>query len=67
MDDDLVSNLYALGKAFLYSLPSFIALGRGHRNCIAIVVVNLALGWTVIGWGVALVWSLKRGQSEGEA
>ncbi|UVT15887.1 MAG: superinfection immunity protein [Nitrospira sp.] len=64
MDDDLVGNLYALGKAFLYCLPSFIALGRGHRNCIAIVVVNLALGWTVIGWVGALFWSIKRGQRE---
>jgi hypothetical protein len=64
VEDDLVGNLFTLGKACLYFLPSFIALGRGLRNCITIVVVNLALGWTVIGWGVALFWSLKRGKSE---
>ncbi len=39
---------------FLYFLPSLI--GGGKRNAGAIFVLNLLLGWTVIGWVVALVW-----------
>ncbi|MDQ0393127.1 superinfection immunity protein [Labrys monachus] len=40
-----------------YFLPWVIALLRGHRNSTAIFVLNLFLGWTFIGWVVALVWS----------
>ena len=38
----------------LYFLPSFAAWGK--RNWGAISLLNLLLGWTVIGWIVALVW-----------
>jgi hypothetical protein len=38
----------------LYFLPTIIAL-LGHRLTAPIVVVNLILGWTLIGWVVALV------------
>ena len=59
MDDDIVSSLYVLGTAFGYCIPTFIALGRGHPNCVPILIVNLSLGWTVIGWVGALFWALK--------
>jgi hypothetical protein len=38
----------------LYFLPTIIAL-LGHRLTAPIVVVNLILGWTLIGWVVVLV------------
>lgn len=60
MDDDIVSDLYVLGTALAYCIPTFIALGRGHPNCVPILVLNLSLGWTVIGWVGALFWSLTR-------
>jgi hypothetical protein len=41
-----------------YWLPSFVAVARGHQNWWAIVTCNLFLGWTVLGWIFALVWSL---------
>ena len=39
----------------LYFLPSII----GHRKqaFTGIFLVNLLLGWTVIGWIVALIWA----------
>lgn len=43
---------------FLYMLPSLVASGRSHANASAIVVLNLFLGWTVLGWIGALVWSM---------
>jgi hypothetical protein len=46
--------LVALGT-FLYMLPWAIAATRGKSNHGAIAVLNLLLGWTVIGWIVALV------------
>jgi Superinfection immunity protein len=39
-------------------LPSVIAFSRRHHNRYAILVLNALLGWTVVGWAVALVWSL---------
>ncbi|MEE2525068.1 superinfection immunity protein [Hyphobacterium sp. HN65] len=38
-------------------LPTLIALLRGHHNAFAIFLTNLLLGWTVIGWLIALIWS----------
>ena len=64
MDDDTVTILYVLGTALAYCFPAFIALGRGHPNCVPILIVNLSLGWTVIGWVGALFWSLTRRRRE---
>jgi hypothetical protein len=30
---------------------------RKHRALLDIIVTNLWLGWTVIGWFVALIWA----------
>ena len=42
----------------LYFIPSIVALIRSKSNLLAIIALNILLGWTVIGWIVALVWSL---------
>jgi hypothetical protein len=42
----------------VYFLPTLIAMMRRKRNAPAIFVLNLFLGWSFIGWVVALVWSL---------
>ena len=48
------------GLPFLmYFLPSIIALARSKRDLLAIFLLNLFLGWSVIGWIVALVWAAK--------
>jgi len=43
----------------MYFLPSIIALARGKRDLLAIFLLNFFLGWTVIGWVVALIWAAK--------
>jgi threonine/homoserine/homoserine lactone efflux protein len=43
--------------AVLYFLPAAIAVLRPHQSAAAILVLNLLLGWTVLGWIVALIWS----------
>jgi hypothetical protein len=40
---------------FGYMLPWMVAALRGKSNHWAIFFVNLLVGWTVIGWIVALV------------
>jgi hypothetical protein len=43
----------------LYFLPSIIALARSKRNTLSIFLLNFFLGWTLVGWVVALVWAVK--------
>ena len=44
----------------MYFLPTIIALVRSKRDTVAILVLNFFLGWTLIGWIIALVWALKQ-------
>ncbi|HTW22481.1 MAG TPA: superinfection immunity protein [Candidatus Baltobacteraceae bacterium] len=39
----------------VYFLPSII--GHSKRSFTGILVLNLLLGWTVIGWFAALIWA----------
>jgi len=49
---------FLLIMALAYFLPTVIALARGHHNGFAIFLTNLLLGWTFIGWIIALIWSV---------
>jgi hypothetical protein len=37
-----------------YFLPTFVAAGRHTTNAGGVFVINLFLGWTVLGWIIAL-------------
>jgi hypothetical protein len=41
-----------------YFAPWLLAVLRRHHNAGAIFIINLFLGWTLLGWIVALVWSM---------
>ena len=50
-----------LGIIFcLYFIPSFVAFSGKKKNAGAICCLNLFLGWTFIGWVVALVWAFMK-------
>jgi len=42
----------------LYFLPSLIASGRHLHGRAGIILLNLFLGWTFIGWVIALIWAI---------
>ena len=42
----------------LFFLPVFIAIARRHPGVLWIVLLDVFLGWTLLGWLGALVWSL---------
>ena len=42
----------------LYWLPTIIAVVRHAPSALGVAMVNFFLGWTVIGWFLALVWAL---------
>ena len=41
-----------------YFLPSVISGTRNTQHGFAIVLINLLLGWTMIGWVAALLWAI---------
>lgn len=43
----------------LYFLPVFFAIDRNHPQKAPIIVLNIFLGWTLIGWVICLAWSLS--------
>jgi T4 superinfection immunity protein len=46
---------FLLFCGLMYFFPAIV--GRNKRDAAAIFVVNFLLGWTVIGWFVALIWA----------
>lgn len=55
--DGMVVVLILILSFALYFMPSIVAGGREHKNVNSIVLLNLFLGWTIVGWVVALVWA----------
>lgn len=42
----------------IYMIPTIIAVNRGHPQVGAIFVLNILLGWTLLGWVGAFVWAM---------
>jgi hypothetical protein len=40
-----------------YMLPTLIAIKRHHRRAFSVAVLDILLGWTIVGWAIALIWS----------
>lgn|SRR5690554_2496494 len=45
-----------------YLLPSIV--GNKKNNFKAIFTLNILLGWTLIGWVVALVWAVSKDKED---
>lgn len=41
----------------VYFIPSFVAHKKQHFQKTSILLLNIFLGWTFIGWVVALIWA----------
>jgi hypothetical protein len=41
----------------LYFIPSIQAYSRKHNNSGAVLATNLLLGWTILGWIIAMIWA----------
>ncbi len=53
-NNDFASSVLLLVVFVPYFIPTIVALSRGMHNKGSIIVVNVFLGWTLIGWVVAL-------------
>jgi hypothetical protein len=43
----------------IYFLPTIVAVMRHTKKQAGIVLINLFLGFTVVGWLAALVWAVS--------
>jgi len=50
---------FLLTGPVLYFYPMYEAYIHKQPNFYSIFALNLLLGWTLVGWVVALVWALK--------
>jgi hypothetical protein len=46
---------FLIFSILVYFLPTLV--GRHKADAMGIFLVNLLLGWTVIGWVIALIWA----------
>jgi hypothetical protein len=53
----LVIILIAIVALAIHFLPAIVAGSRHANNFVWILLINIFLGWTLIGWVVALVWA----------
>jgi len=69
MDQDQESAIAvftAIAIIAVYLLPFFIASCRAHKQAPLISIVNLFLGWTLLGWVTALIWAFTNNVYEKE-
>lgn len=50
--------IFFIFSLLIYFLPSMIAEAKKKKNRAAISVLNFFLGWTMIGWVIALIWAV---------
>lgn len=43
----------------IYLVPMIVSIKRGHPQAGTISVINLFLGWTVLGWVVSMAWAMS--------
>ena len=43
-----------------YFLPTIVAYNKEHQSWTALFFLNLFLGWTLVGWVIALVWAFVK-------
>lgn len=53
---EICGGVFIGGAITMYFAPSIIAAWFGHPDAAAIALLNLFLGWSLLGWVIALIW-----------
>jgi len=61
----LYSHLLPVMIAFIYFLPTAVAISARNAAFQSIFILNLFFGWTLVGWFVAMGWALRPGPLAG--
>jgi len=62
--DEIYLIIWSILLLLIYILPGIIARRQKKENADAIFILNLLLGWTYVGWVIALVWALMKDKKE---
>lgn len=54
--------LACLVGLLVYLLPALLAWSMRHPHLMGVTLLDVLLGWTVIGWLAALIWALVSGR-----
>ena len=57
---DSTPSLLLIAAVLIYFFPSAMLVGKHKRNALAIVLLNVLAGWTIIGWLIALIWAATK-------
>jgi hypothetical protein len=61
-EEGCMGGLIVFGLA-IYFIPSVVACVNKKDNAGAIVLLDIFLGWTFVGWVIALVWAVTKDKS----
>jgi hypothetical protein len=64
--EEAVIMIYALAL-LLYFTPTWVASARAHPNFAGVLVINLFLGWTFVGWVASLAWAVSGPRGDGRS
>lgn len=62
--NSIISLVLWIGLIWLYMVPSTVAYKREHPWKEPILVVNIFLGWTVVGWVLCLAFAVWRKEGD---
>ncbi|HTI18291.1 MAG TPA: superinfection immunity protein [Trinickia sp.] len=58
LDEIVLQAVEVLAAVVLYFLPALVADRRKRHDLLTLALFNACLGWTVVGWIIALCWAL---------
>jgi uncharacterized membrane protein YqaE (UPF0057 family) len=67
MKSDFSGVVFLFLLVLSYMLPALVATTRGVRRPAGLILLNLLLGWTILGWVGALIWAVQAETSAGTA
>jgi hypothetical protein len=56
---NILEGVVSVAAVSVYLAPAMIADVRNRSDAFAISLVNILLGWTVVGWIAALMWAQR--------
>ena len=59
MLDNTIFVIELMLVVILYMLPTLVAYARDIPQRQIITILNIVLGWTLIGWVIAFLWAMR--------
>ena len=54
--------IFIVAMLAIYFAPTLVAWGKPQVG--SVFLLNLLLGWSLIGWAIALIWALMRDDTQ---